>query len=83
MPDALWVPRSCNLPMLVRPPSRSRRSGQESLRLAGECGLGAVLTNCAVRAVRVVVLDVLPQHCREVALSDRQGEVEAFTPQGE
>ena len=45
-------------------------------------GSGRVLIKCAVRAVRVVVLDVLPQHCRDVALSADQEEVEAFAPQG-
>ena len=48
----------------------------------GSVGSGRVLTKCAVRAVRVVVLDVLAQHYREVALSADQEEVEAFAPQG-
>src|SRR4051812_2331036 len=36
----------------------------------------------AVRTMPVVVIDVLPQHCSEVAGSDDQEVVEAFTAQG-
>ena len=36
----------------------------------------------AVRAMPVVMIDVLPQHCSEVAGSDDQEVVEAFAAQG-
>ena len=48
----------------------------------GSAACGRVLMERAVRAVRVVVLEVLVQHRREVALSGDQEVVEAFAAQG-
>ena len=76
--------RSCDLHILVyeatEPVSSQRPKNRCGRR--GSVGGGRVLTKCAVRAVRVVVLDVLPQDCGEVALSGDQEVVEAFAPQG-
>jgi hypothetical protein len=48
----------------------------------GSAACGRMLAERSVRAVRVVVLDVLPKHYREVARSGDQKVIEAFATQG-
>ena len=50
--------------------------------VAGNAGVGRPLVQTAVRAVGVVVLDVLDKHGFEVAALEDEHPVEAFAPDG-
>jgi hypothetical protein len=57
-----------------------RTNGRSAGR--GSAAGGRLLVERSMRAVGVVVLDVLLKHCREVARSSDQEMVEAFAAQG-
>jgi hypothetical protein len=86
----LWVPRILSIRATCtyscrRRPIRFRRSGRMVAPVGGEVrptSTGGVLTERSVRAVDVVMLDVLLQQYCEVACSTGQKVVEAFTAQG-
>jgi hypothetical protein len=60
----------------AEPISPQRPNGRCGER--GSAARGRALIKRSVRAVRVVVLDILLQHCCEVTLSDDQEMIEAF-----
>ena len=75
---------SCDLHVLVQKATETVASQRTNSRGGGRGSAagGRLLIERSVGAVRVVVLDVLPKHCREVARSTDQEVVEAFAAQG-
>jgi hypothetical protein len=75
---------SCDLHILVEKATEAVASQRTNGRSAGRGSAagGRSLIERSVRAVGVVVLDVLLEHCREVAWAGDQEVIEAFAAQG-